>query len=103
MANTYSQLSIHCVFAVKSRECLIVEPWRQELYKYIAGILSEKGAKCLAVGGWKDHVHIFLGLPVTIAVSDLMNGVKSSSSKWINHRQFINDKFNWQAGYAAFS
>jgi len=60
MANTYSQISIHVVFAVRHRENIIANDWRDELHKYISGIITQEGAKSLAVGGWKDHIHIFL-------------------------------------------
>jgi len=103
MANSYSQISIHCVFAVKHRDNFIIKQWRNDLHKYISGILSEKGAKSLAVGGWKDHVHLFFGMPVTISISDLMGTIKANSSKWINDQNFVKGKFEWQAGYGAFS
>ena len=103
MADTYSQISIHAVFAVQNRDNFIVAPWRYELHKYITGIITAQGAKSLAVGGWKDHVHIFFGLPVNVSVSEFMNIIKSNSSKWINEQGFIKGRFAWQAGYAAFS
>lgn len=103
MPNTYSQISIHAVFAVQNRENFISMAWRDNLHGYISGIITEQGAKSLAVGGWKDHVHIFFGMPVTTCVSDFMNIIKSSSSKWINDQKFIRSKFQWQSGYGAFS
>jgi len=103
MANTYSQISIHSVFAVKGRENIITRDWRNELHSYISGIITAKGAKSLAVGGWKDHVHIFFGMPVTTCISDFMNIVKANSSKWINEQLFVKGKFQWQSGYGAFS
>jgi putative transposase len=81
MANTYSQISIHSVFAVKGRENLITDSWRDDLHKYISGIITGNGAKSLAVGGWMDHVHIFFGMPVTARIADFMGIVKASSSK----------------------
>jgi putative transposase len=103
MANTYSQISIHSVFAVKGRENLIVRNWRDDLHKYISGIITGNGAKSLAVGGWKDHIHIFFGMPVTTSISDFMSSVKANSSKWINEEGFVKEKFQWQSGYGAFS
>ena len=103
MANTYSQISIHAVFAVKGRQNFIAPVWREELYRYIAGIIKRKGGASLAVGGWKDHVHIFFGLPVTISIADFMSIVKANSSKWINEKAFRQVNFEWQSGYAAFS
>lgn len=103
MANTYSQISIHSVFAVKGRENSILNHWRNDLHKYISGIITENGAMSLAVGGWKDHVHIFFGMSVTTCIADFMRIVKANSSKWINEQGFVRGKFQWQSGYGAFS
>ena len=105
MANVYSQVSIHAVFAVKGRQNFITVDWRDRLHSYIAGIIAgiDKNAKSLAVGGWKDHVHIFFGLPMTIAISDFIGKVKSNSSGWINKQKLIPGHFEWQSGYGAFS
>lgn len=103
MANTYSQLNIHCVFAVKGRENVITRHFRDDLHKYMSGILKNDGAFPLAVGGWSDHVHVFFELPVTTVISDQMRMLKASSSKWINDKKLVKGKFSWQEGYAAFS
>ena len=103
MANTYSQISIHSVFAVKNRENFILKEWRDDLHKYISGIIKAEGGVSLAVGGWKDHVHIFFGMPVTTCIADFMCVVKANSSRWINEKKIIRGKFQWQAGYGAFS
>ncbi len=103
MANTYSQVSIHCVFAVKGRENLIVKDFRDRLHTYIAGTLKGEGAYALAVGGWLDHVHVFYELPMTTAIADLMRAIKAGSSKWINDNKLVPGKFQWQEGFGAFS
>ena len=103
MSNTYSQITIHAVFAVKYRENFITKDWRNTLHQYISGIITNKGAKSLAVGGWKDHVHILFGMPLTISIADFVGAVKANSSKWINDQQLIKGKFQWQEGYGAFS
>ena len=103
MPNTYSQITIHAVFAVKYRENFIIKEWRDKLHQYISGIITNKGAKSLAVGGWKDHVHILFGMPVNTSISDFMSAVKANSSKWINEQHFLKGKFQWQEGYGAFS
>jgi putative transposase len=102
MGNTYTQISIQAVFAVQDRANFITSEWRDTLHKYIAGII-QKEATSLAVGGWKDHVHIFMGLPPALSISDMLQLVKANSSKWINTQKFIKGKFQWQEGYAAFS
>lgn len=103
MANTYSQITIHAVFAVKYRENFITKDWRDNLHQCISGIITNKGAKSLAVRGWKDHVHILFGIPLTTSIADFVGTVKTNSSKWINEQGFIRGKFNWQDGYVAFS
>jgi putative transposase len=103
MANTYSQLNIHCVFAVKGRENFIRREFRDDLHRYMAGILVGDGCYSLAVNGWRDHVHAFFELPVTMAVSDQMRMLKATSSKWVNDNRLIKGKFVWQDGYGAFS
>lgn len=103
MANTYSQLNVHCVFAVKGRENLLSENFRGELFSYMSGILKNDGSYPLAVNGWKDHVHVFFELPVNMAVSKQMQMLKSASSKWINDKRLVRGKFRWQEGYGAFS
>ncbi|MGC8864935.1 MAG: IS200/IS605 family transposase [Bacteroidales bacterium] len=103
MANTYSQINIHCVFAVKGRENLLSDYFRDELFKYIYGILKNDNVFPLAVGGWTDHVHVFFELKPDLKISDLMRMVKASSSKWINEQGFLKRNFRWQEGYGAFS
>ncbi len=103
MANTYTQIHIQAVFAVKKRTGLIQKEWKDELYKYITGIIQMHEHKLLAINGMPDHVHIFFGMRPTQSLSDLMQDVKGSSSKWINAKKFIKDKFEWQQGYGAFS
>jgi REP element-mobilizing transposase RayT len=80
MGNTYSQVSIHAVFTVKGRENFIIKPWRDDLHKYIYGIINGINEKPLAVGGWKDHVHIFFGMKMTTRIADVLEKVKANSS-----------------------
>ncbi len=103
MANTYSQINIHCVFAVKGRENIITKSFRDDLHRYMSGILINDNAFPLAVGGWLDHVHVFFELPPNSKISDLMRDLKACSSKWINDNKLIQGKFQWQEGYGAFS
>jgi REP element-mobilizing transposase RayT len=103
MSNTYSQITIHAVFAVKYRANFIIKDWRDNLHQYIAGIINNKGAKSLAVGGWTDHVHLLFGMPVTTSLANFIGIIKSNSSKWINEQQLVKGKFQWQEGYGAFS
>ena len=103
MAGTYSQIYIQAVFAVKGRENLIQKNWRDELHRYISGIITGKQQKSIIVNGVSDHVHCFIGLKPSMAVSDLIRDIKNNSSKFINEREFVKGKFQWQEGYGAFS
>jgi REP element-mobilizing transposase RayT len=103
MVDTYSQLNVHCIFAVQDRANFITKDFRDDLHMYISGVLRKDGSYPLAVNGWMDHVHVFFELPVTMRVSDQMRMVKATSSKWINDHRFVRGKFRWQEGYGAFS
>jgi REP element-mobilizing transposase RayT len=103
MANTYSQIYLQVVFAVKGRKSLIQREWKDELYKYICGVVNGKKEKVYAIGGVADHIHILLSVKPNILVSDLVRDIKCNSSKWINERQYVIGKFQWQEGFGAFS
>ena len=103
MANTYTQLYIQFVFSVKGRKNLINESFRNELEKFICGIITNKKCKTYAIYCNPDHTHIFVGMHPTMAPSNLMEYVKSSSSKWLNGKKFIPSKFSWQDGFGAFT
>ncbi|MEP5340842.1 MAG: IS200/IS605 family transposase [Algibacter sp.] len=103
MANTYSQIYIHVVFAVKRRRNSISKKWKVELYKYITGIVTNKDQKLMVINGMPDHIHILLGIKPNCNLSDLVRDIKANSSKWINEKQFVNGKFEWQTGFGAFS
>ena len=103
MANTYTQIHIQFVFAVKYRDGLIHPAFQKELYQYISGIIKHHNHKLLAINGMPDHVHILVGMRPTQTISDLMQDIKGNSSKWINEKQFLKVKFEWQEGYGAFS
>ena len=103
MANTYTQIHIHVVCVVQNRKSLIKAIWKEELYRYVGGIIKNKGHKVLAINGVEDHIHILFGLRPFQSLSDLMREVKCSSSFWINERKFLPSRFSWQKGYAAFS
>jgi REP element-mobilizing transposase RayT len=82
---------------------LIGDSWREELYKYITGIIQNHGHKLLQIGGMPDHQHILLGMRPTESLSGLMKAAKGESSEWINKRRFVLGRFTWQEGYGAFS
>jgi len=103
MANSYTQLYIQIVFAVKSRENLISEQWRVSLEKYICGIITHNKSKPLAIYCNPDHTHILLGIHPGISISEMARDLKTNSSRWINENKLIKGKFNWQEGYGAFT
>ena len=103
MANTYTQIHIQVVFAVQNRESLIKDLWKDDLYKYITGIIQNNNHKVLQINGVADHIHILFGMRPTQSLSDLMKQVKQDSSKWINKQGLVNGKFSWQSGFGAFS
>jgi putative transposase len=103
MANTYTQIHIQCVMAVKFRNSLIDASWKDQLHKYITGIVQNHGHKMLAINSMPDHLHLFFGFRPNQSLSDLMRIVKGESSEWINKQQFMPESFRWQEGYGAFS
>lgn len=103
MADTYTQIYIHLVFAVKGRANVISSKWKVELYKYITGIVSNEGQKMIAINGMPDHIHILLGIKPTCTLSNLVRDIKANSSRFINEQRWIAGKFEWQQGFGAFS
>jgi putative transposase len=101
--STYSQIYIQIVFAVKKRDSLIQNTWEDELYKYITGIISNKGQKLLAINGMPDHVHILIGMKPSCCLSDLVREIKKSSTTFIKEKKFTKFNFRWQEGFGAFS
>ena len=103
MANTYTQLHIQFVFAVKYRAALIQKGWKEELHKYITGIFQANDHKMLQINSMPDHIHILIGMRPTQSVSALIQNVKAESTKWIKEKKFCSAAFAWQEGYGAFS
>jgi putative transposase len=103
MANTYSQMYVQVVIVVKFREALIQKTWKEELCKYITGIVTNKGQKILRINGVENHIHMLLNIQPNIALSDLMRDVKANSTKWINDQGFCKHSFRWQEGFGAFT
>lgn len=103
MANTFSQIYIQTVFAVSGRRSLITQNFKEELHKYITGIVRKKDQKLISINGMPDHLHILIGLRPAMALADLVRDIKSDSSDWINRNKLVRGKFAWQEGYGAFS
>lgn len=103
MADTYTQLYIHIVFAVKYRDAAISEEWDERLRQYITGIVQYNRHKLIAINNMPDHMHLFVGLNPAQSISVLMQQVKGDSSEWINKEKLAKQRFRWQEGYGAFS
>ena len=103
MADCFSQMYVQIVFAVKNRQALISPEWEDEVYKYITGIIKNKGQKLLAINGTRNHIHIFINIKPSCCLSDLVREIKKSSNAYINERNLSHFKFEWQNGYGAFT
>jgi len=103
MANTYHQVYIQCVFAVKYTNAVLDKIWRPTLLSVVGNLINETGCKTMIVNGIEDHIHCFLGLKPVVSISELMKTVKAKSSKYINDHKLTIERFEWQEGYGAFS
>ena len=103
MANTYTQLYIHFVFAVKFRQAVLLPAWEARVQRYITGIVQKNDHKLLAIESVPDHLHLFVGLNPMQSISTLMQLVKGDSAEFVNDNKFTDRKFQWQSGYGAFS
>ena len=103
MANTFSQIYLQFVFAVQNRQSLIAKEHKEELHKYITSVVQNRKAKMLAVNCMSDHTHLFVGFKPTILISEFIKEVKVESNEFINSKNWMRGKFNWQEGYGVFS
>jgi len=103
MPDTYSQIYIQIVFAVKNRNALIQPIWEDELFKYISGITQDKNQKMLSINGTSNHIHFRIGMKTTCCLSDLVREIKKSSNTFIKEKKFTPFNFQWQEGFSAFS
>lgn len=103
MANTYTQCHFHLIFSPKHRQALIKKQWKDQLEKYITGIVQNRKHKLLAIYAMPDHIHIFIGYNVNDLIPDLVENIKTSSNDWIKKEKLSVFKFDWQKGYGAFT
>jgi REP element-mobilizing transposase RayT len=103
MANTYSQIYIQIVFAVKARQNFIKETFREELQKYMTGIITNKKQKLYAIYCMPDHTHILVSIKPDVSISDLVRDIKANSSSFIKEKNLVSNSFSWQEGFGAFS
>jgi REP element-mobilizing transposase RayT len=103
MAGKYLSLLVHFTWSTAQRESWLAPEIRPPLYSYIGGIMNNKKAKLISAGGVEDHIHLYSSIPSTISIADLVNAVKSNSSRWIHDNFRDRRAFAWQEGYGAFS
>ena len=103
MSNSYTQIYIQIVIVVKGRHCLIPNQKKENLYKYITGIIQNKKHKLIAINGIPNHIHILIGLNPAEALSALVKEIKRCSTNFINEQKWLKGKFSWQEGYGGFS
>ena len=103
MANTFTQIYIHIVFTIQGRSNLISNNHKEELHKYVTGIIRKKKQKLLAIHCMPDHIHLFINTSPDITISDLVRDIKTNSSRFINTKKWMRGKFHWQKGFGAFS
>ncbi|HEY8185592.1 MAG TPA: IS200/IS605 family transposase [Pyrinomonadaceae bacterium] len=103
MANAFSQIYIQTVFAVSGRQSLIKPAFKEDLYKYISGIVRNQGQKLISINGMPDHIHILIGLKPAMALADLVRDIKADSTVHVNKKRWVRGNFSWQEGYGAFS
>ena len=103
MANTFSQIYLQFVFAVRHRQSLIPTEHKEELHKYITALVQNRKAKMIAVHCMPDHTHLFVGFRPSISISDFIKEIKVESNEFLNNQSWMKSKFNWQEGYGVFS
>jgi putative transposase len=103
MSTTYTRIYVHIIFSVRNRARLLHKEWRNEVFAYMAGIIKNKGHLVLCVNGVEDHVHILSAFRPHASLSDLVRDVKNNSTKFINEKRWVAQKFSWQGGFGAFS
>ncbi len=103
MPNTYHQIFIHIIFAVKHRRAMIRDQWKSEFFAVIGNLINETGSRTVIVNGIEDHVHCLISLKPDLSVSDVVKSAKAKSSKWVNESGYLDSRFEWQSGFGAFS
>lgn len=103
MADTYTQCYFQLVFAVRNKSALIKKEWKDQLEKYISGIIQNNGHKLLSIGAMPDHIHILIGYNLNQLIPDLVGQIKTSSNSWVKEKSLSRFRFGWQNGYGAFT
>jgi REP element-mobilizing transposase RayT len=99
--SAFLHVRLHLVWSTRNREPRIHRAWRDELYGYIHGICENLRAPLIKAGGVEDHAHLYVSMPATLSIADLIRTIKANSSRWVHDRH--DPAFAWQTKYAAFS
>ncbi|MEO6188679.1 MAG: IS200/IS605 family transposase, partial [Ginsengibacter sp.] len=102
MANTFSQIYLQFVFAVRGRQAVIKKEYKEELHKYITGLVQHRGSKMLTIHCMPDHIHIFVGFKPVMEISDFVKEIKVESNEFIKDKNWVGGNFGWQKGYGVF-
>ena len=103
MPQSLARILVHLIFSTKNREPFLSLDLQAELHPYLSAVLNHDGCPALEVGGVEDHVHLLFGLSRTLTIAQVVENVKTSSSKWVKAKDTSLAHFYWQAGYGAFS
>jgi len=103
MANSFTQIYVHYIWAVKGRRNFLIQKQNDELQKYITGLVQNRECKMLAINSMPDHVHMFIGQHPSYSIAKIAQEIKAVSSKFINEKNWYRYQFNWQSGYGAFT
>lgn len=103
MPSTFTSLAYHVVFGTKHRRQFLHASWRGRLYSYIGDIVRAEGGVLTGIGRVEDHVHLLVQLKPTHTLADVVQVIKSNTSKWINDEGLVEDRFAWREGYSAFT
>lgn len=103
MPQSFSSILVHVIFSTKNRENTLNPELSGALYAYLAVVLHDHGCAVVQIGGFEDHVHLLFGLPRTQSISQIVDILKSNSTRWIKRKDTALSQFHWQSGYGAFS
>jgi putative transposase len=103
MPNTFSQIYLQFVFAVKHRQTLIPKQHKEELHKYMTALVQNRKAKMIAIHCMPDHSHLFVGFKPVLSISDFVKEIKVESNEFLNAQSWMKHPFKWQEGYGVFS
>ena len=103
MAGTFTQIYIHAICSTKNRQNVLLPEVRKQVYNYICGIIKNEEGYVYSIGGTSNHIHILFSTSSKVSISEMLKEIKGSSSRWINQNLSLQNKFQWQAGFGAFS